>query len=132
MVNVFTIVNKGPFISFGIYIQDFHTINDFNRKSILFDGYIGLQVDKNLDVKPIQQINVFEPQDKLYKAGDSYEQNKSIYTCLEYIKHHSEDIHAKFLDFGHKCIVNEEGKIDKIKKSARFCVTKDGEIYDKF
>ena len=130
--NVFTIVNKGPFISFGIYIQDFHFVNKFYRKSTLFDGYIGLQVNKNLDVKPIPQINVFEPQHKLYKAGDSYEQNKSIYTCLEYIKHHSKNIHAEFLDFGPKCTINEEGGIRNVKKSARFCVTEDGKIYDQF
>lgn len=129
--HVFTIVNKGPFISFGIYIQDFHTINNFKRKCIFFDGYIGLQVDKNLSVKPVPQINVFAPNHKLYKAGDSFEQNKSIYTCLEYIEHHSNDIHAKFLDFGAKCIVDEEGGIDNIKKSARSCVNRNGKIYDK-
>ena len=80
MDNVFTIVNKGAFISFGIYIQDFHTINNFNKKRILFNGYIGLQVYKNLDVKPIQQTNVFELKHKLYKAGLSCEQDKSIYS----------------------------------------------------
>ena len=54
-------------------------------KSILFDGYIGLQVHKDLSVKPVAQLNVFEPQHKLYKAGHSLEQDKSIYTILEYI-----------------------------------------------
>ena len=128
----FTIANKGPFISFGMYIQDFHCVNNLDVKSILFDGYIGLQVDKNWGVKPTQQINVFEPNHILYKAGDSYEQNKSIYRCIEFIKHHSEEIHAKLLGLGPKRITNEEDGIRNIKKSARFCVTKDGKIYENF
>lgn len=63
--HVFIIVNKGDYISFALYVQDFHSLNKFKRKGILFDGYIGLQVDKDLNVKPVPQLNVFEPQDKL-------------------------------------------------------------------
>ena len=98
--NVFVIVNKGDYISFGMYVPDFHSSNNFKMKSTLFDGYIGLQVNSNLRVKPVPQLNVFEPQHKLYRAGHGIEQNKSIYTLLDYVKKKTiKGIDPRILDF---------------------------------
>ena len=57
-VNVHVIVMKGDFLSFGMYKQDFHTKNNFSKKSIFFDGYLGVQVHKDLSVQVVPQMNV--------------------------------------------------------------------------
>lgn len=36
--SVFVIVKKGDYFSFGVYIEDFHSIKKFKMKSILFHG----------------------------------------------------------------------------------------------
>lgn len=130
--SVFVIANKGDYISFGQYVEDFHSSNKFKKKSILFDGYIGLQVHNDLSVKAVPQLNVFEPQHKLYKAGHSWEQNRSIYTCLEYIKSKKNHVSSDSIDLGsHK--IDEGGGISKFNiGDARFCVTENGTIYDKY
>ena len=129
--SVFVIVNKGDCLSFGVDVEDFHSMNKFKKKSILFDGFIGLQVHEDLSVKPVPQLNVFEPQHKLYEAGHSWKQDKSIYTSLEYIKSNKNDINPKFLDFGPQK-VDDGGEIDIPTSKARFCVTENGKIFDKY
>lgn len=133
ITNVFLIVNKGDYLSFGVYLEDFHTMKKFKRKSILFDGYIGLQVHKDLSVKPVPQLNVFEPQHKLYKASHSLQQNKSIYTSLEYMKKISKDkrIDPRSLDFCTQKLDDMGGIIYFGAGKARFCATENGIIYDK-
>ena len=133
---VFVIVNKGRYISFGQYVEDFHSANHFKKKCTLFDGYIGLQVHNDLSVKPVPQLNVFEPQHKLYKAGHSREQNKSIDTCIKYIKNNT-PVRSDSIDFGNYKLDHAGHLVDwdagkEIKSKARFCVTDNGIIYDKY
>lgn len=47
--------NKGPYISIGIYCEDFHVANQeyFNKKYHHFDGYVGLDTDEDFKVKPV-------------------------------------------------------------------------------
>jgi len=112
----FIIVNKGPYMSFGVFIQDFHTVNKFDRKFLPFDGYIGLQVNANLEVKPVPQQNTFELQHKLYKADHSYEQNKSIYQSLNFIISNSAkgQVDLSSLDFGDRYLIDSNGYLNKV------------------
>ena len=98
-------------MTFGLYEEDFHYNNGFRLKHIAFDGYIGLQVDKNLEVKPVLQKNSFEPQHRIYKAGSSGEQNICIEIILSYIDNQIKngDITSQSLDFGSDFKVNPDG-----------------------
>lgn len=115
-LDCFIIVNKGPYMSFGVFILDFHTVNKFDRKFLPFDGYIGLQVNANLQVEPVPQQNTFELQHKSYKANHSYEQNKSIYESLNFIISHSAkgQVDIGSLDFGHRYTIDSSGSLNKV------------------
>lgn len=69
-----------------------------------------------MEVKPVPQKNTFELQHKLYKAGHSYEQNQSIYQCLNFIISQTTkgEIWHK-LDFGHKYSIDANGFLNKVK-----------------
>ena len=115
-VNVHVIVMKGDLLSFGMYIQDFHTTNSFCKKSILFDGYLGVQVHKDLSVQVVPQMNVWEPQHKLYWAGHNNEQNTSIYRCLEEIRRVNKNIDPRNIKLdGHELDLQAAIDWDKAK-----------------
>nr|YP_009681533.1 hypothetical protein [Pseudocercospora fijiensis]QDO71954.1 hypothetical protein [Pseudocercospora fijiensis] len=102
---IYAIVNKGPYISFGIYYQDFHSSNSI-IKYTFFDGYIGLEADKNLKVRPVPQKNSVELHHKLYKLSSNVnnfdiEQNRCVSSILEYMER-NENIDLSKLDWGGK------------------------------
>ena len=114
--NVFIIANKGLYISFGVYIQDWHTINSFSRKGTFFDGYLGLQVHPDGTVKPVPQHNVFPLQHRLYKAHEDIEQDNSITTLLNYLVNLKNNVDPSNLDFGPDYTCDSDGKLWKKKK----------------
>lgn len=117
--DVFVIINKGRYISFGQYVRDFHTVNDFYKKGTFFDGYIGYEMDKNLKVYPIPQKNTFNPQHKLYEIGMSSEQNLGIYRCLQFIRSFNGRPSPSDLDFGSKYEVDGDGLINTKDKNIK-------------
>ena len=108
----YIIVNKGTYISFGIYSADFHSSNKIN-KFIFFDGYIGLEADKNLYVKPVPQKKTMELQHRLYKISSSrdVEQNRCVGSILGYMAKNKIDLSK--LDWGPKHETDSEGFISK-------------------
>jgi len=114
--NVFIIANKGLYISFGVYIPDWHTINSFSRKGTFFDGYLGLQVHPDGTVKPVPQHNVFAPQHRLYKAHEDIEQDSSITTLFNYLVNLKDNVDPSNLDFGPDYTCDSDGKLSKKKK----------------
>jgi len=86
----YVIINKGPFISVGAFIQDYHSSHpdgSYSNKAIMFDGYIGLEVGPT-GVKPVGQKNTIYPQHKLYKMGTS-EENSDILSLLLHVKNNN-------------------------------------------
>lgn len=82
--NVYVIVHKGANISFGMYVEDFHSSNRFLKRNILFDGYIGLHAVGNT-VYPLPQENTIYPQHKVYTMNASSSENNKIYTILRHM-----------------------------------------------
>lgn len=84
----YVIAFKGNFLSFGIYYPDFHSSNlDFFRKKYAcFDGYLGLETDNQLNVRPMPQKDSVELQHRVYRLGnrDDY-QNRSICEVFKYM-----------------------------------------------
>ena len=122
----FIIINKGPYISVGYHYNNLHSINEWYKKGVYYDGYIGLQVDKDLSVKPVPQRNVFEPQHKLYKVGYSNEHDISIYKLFEFIKSYTKQgkiMGPELLDFGDEYIVLPDGRIMSKNITADFYIS---------
>lgn len=117
MEDVFVITNKGLYLSFGIYIQDFHSKNGFHNKGPIFDGYIGLECTSNLNVKTLAQLDVFSPQHRLYKLNHDYENSYCIMIILDYLKSHiieHNGIERTKFSFGRRIAISYEGfLIDK-------------------
>ena len=85
----------------------------FKNKFTFFDGYVGLQVHKDLEVKPVRQLNVVQLQHKLYKLRYSeVEQHRSICTILDYMKYNNKIV-LQNLDWGNKYICDDDGKLIK-------------------
>ncbi|WP_431999073.1 hypothetical protein [Streptomyces fungicidicus] len=137
--DVFIIVNKGRFISFGQYTRYFHSSNNLGSKNFFFDGYIGYEMDKDLKIYPIPQRNTFHPQHKMYKLGRSNEHNLAIYRCLQHIRSFNGKPNNARLYFGPDYKVDWEGHISKNKSSLpprdtvklerTFYVDSDGKTY---
>ena len=108
---VWVVIMKGPYASFGIFIPDFHSKNGFNTKFTFFDGYVGLQVDKTYKVLPIPQRNTIELQHRLYKFNNNNdaEQNICMHTLLKHLSDRGVDV--KSLDWGNHN-VDSDGDID--------------------
>jgi hypothetical protein len=89
----YTIVNKARYISFGIYSQDFHSRNGY-KKFVLFHGYIGLESDKDFNVKPIPKKNTINLQHRLYKLSDSgnVEQNRCALSIIGFMGEHEASV----------------------------------------
>lgn len=105
----YVIVNKGTYISFGIYTADFHSMNKIN-KFVFFDGYLGLESD---NVKPVPQRKPIELQHRLYKITNSgnIEQNRCVSNILEYMARNKIDLSK--LDWGPKHKTEYNGGILK-------------------
>ena len=87
----YVIINKGPYISVGAYLQDYHTsMGNYDQKGIFFDGYIGLELGEN-GIKQVGQKNTFYPQHKLYKMGTDLAQKSAIHYLMELIKYGTPD-----------------------------------------
>ena len=119
--SVFVVVNKGEYISIGLYVEDFHNINRLKKKSTFFDGFIGLEVNNNLNVKPMQQLNIFYPQLRFYKAWDNKEHNACIYTLFDFMKNQIDKggPNAQCLDFGPKFLVDRSDGAVYFKKGEK-------------
>lgn len=87
--DVYVIINKGPYISFGLYSSDFHSANasKFHNKFHLFDGYVGLETDNNFRVKPVAQYDTVNVQHKLYKLNDDPEDRNQLIACSAILSH---------------------------------------------
>jgi hypothetical protein len=109
------ITNKGTFIFFGIFSQDFHSMNGCNKKLTFTDGYIGLEADTNFNVQPLPQRNTFQPQHRLYQLYNSdMHQKRSVCSILQHMA--DNDIHLSTLNWGGKFETAEDGGIIKKKK----------------
>ena len=110
----YVIANKGTFISFGIFSQDFHSMNGYTRKLTFFDGYIGLEADTNFNVKPVPQKNTVGPQHRMYSlTHKNMHQNRSVCSILQYMADNGIDLST--LDWGSKFKTDFEGSISKRK-----------------
>lgn len=82
--NVFLIMHKGPYFAFGMYLKDFHSTNNFDRKAFWLDGYIGFRVENDV-VYPIAQENTPYCQMQVYRAGHSRFENDCITRILDHM-----------------------------------------------
>ena len=62
----YVITNKGTYISFGKFTQDFHSMNGYH-KTYLYWWIYRLEADTNFSVKPVPQRNTIQPQHRLYQ-----------------------------------------------------------------
>jgi hypothetical protein len=110
----YVITNKGTYISFGIFSEDFHSRNDYNKKLTFTDGYIGLEADTEFNVKPVPQRNTFQPQHRLYQLYNSdMHQKRSVCSILQYMA--DNEIHLSNLNWGGKFETYEDGGIRRKK-----------------
>lgn len=86
---VYIIINKGPYISFGLYSHDFHITNNnkFSNKYNLFDGCIGLETDENFNVKVVPQFDTINLQHKLYKLSHDAENKNQLVASSAILKY---------------------------------------------
>jgi len=133
--DLYVIANMGPYFSFGTFVTDFHTTNGYDRRFVLFDGYIGSQVHEDLSVKAIPIKNEFPLQHKLYKAGLSVEDNRCIMQCLYNMKMRLKLNEIRKIDLGPKFILDSVGglveKQTEPLKEVRFIADGNGIIQDR-
>ena len=89
----YVITNKGTYISFGIFTQDFHSKNGYSKKLTFTDGYLGLEADTRFNVKPVPQRNTIQPQHRLYQLYNSdMHQKRSVCSILQYMADNNIDL----------------------------------------
>jgi hypothetical protein len=108
----YVITNKGTYISFGIFTQDFHSMNGYTKKLTFTDGYIGLEANTKFNVKPVPQRNTFQPQHRLYQLYNSdMHQKRSVCSILQYMADNEIDLST--LNWGGKFGTVYDGGIIK-------------------
>lgn len=81
-----------------------------NYRDLFFNGYIGLEADRNFKVKPLPQKDTFQPQHRLYKLTYSdVHQNRSTCSILQYMV--DNNINLSTLDWGGRKKTDFDGSL---------------------
>jgi hypothetical protein len=140
------IINHGTRITGGIFIPGLHSQLGFKNKSVFFDGYLGLTVDKNLKVSIVEQKDTYWPQHAIYELNKNSGQYNKIDTLFTYLSE-IDDLVIYFKNyvwsttFGLKSKVecnknslfkelNSDKRIDYTKVNKNFVASQDGLIGD--
>lgn len=80
------------------------------KKHTYFDGYLGLECDENLNVKPVAHKHLLVTQHRIYVLETKdVKQNTSTSKILEYISNNY--IYLSKLNGGQKKSVDEDGQV---------------------
>jgi hypothetical protein len=101
-------------MTIGLVIRDFHKINGFNNKCVLFDGFISFQTHPDLKIRPVPQTNDIFPNIRFYNVGIGDSQNNmSVHVILDQIAKHNGYVERDptLIDFGPNLYIDQGARI---------------------
>jgi hypothetical protein len=112
--DVWLILTRGTYMTIGLVIRDFHKINGFNNKCVLFDGFISFQTHPDLKIRPVPQTNDIFPNIRFYNVGIGDSQNNmSVHVILDQIAKHNGYVERDptLIDFGPNLYIDQGARI---------------------